>query len=516
MGQGTSGSLLNLAKRLSGSFGVIAFCLGLGSVPAYSALLGGMGDVLLSLLPIGLLALFYTRLLRVENGKRAFLMGFCYGLGLFLGGVSWIYVSLSDFAAIPSPLAALMTLLFSSVLAFFPALAAYVFYRLARAIPASFVTPFVFAGCFTLGELLRGSVLTGFPWLALGYSQADSPLAGYASIVGVYGVGFCAALTAVWLATLRQKHWRTYLVCFILWGGGLALAQIEWTSPEGEPISVTLLQGNVPQSLKWQPGQLAETLSLYRDMILEHPAQLVLLPETAFPTFLDRLPPEYLAELRGALTDVGGDLLLGIPTRAAGSEEVTHYYNSAVSLGISPDQHYAKRHLVPYGEFIPPGFRWFLRLANIPLTDFTAGERGQSPLAIAGTRVAISICYEDLFGEETLDFLPEAALLVNLSNTAWFGRSLAPGQHLQIARMRALETGRPVLRAGNTGVTALITPKGNVAAALPTFTRAALRVETPGYSGSTPYIHLGNWPAILLALAACLLPFVLPRLRLGK
>jgi apolipoprotein N-acyltransferase len=291
--------------------------------------------------------------------------------------------------------------------------------------------------------------------------------------------------------------------------GGLTLAGIEWTSPDDAPVSVTLIQGNVPQSLKWQPEQLIETLRLYHELILGNPAQLVILPETALPVFLDRLPPDYLETLQNALKEVDGDLLLGAPTRDSGDE--VRYYNSAVSLGASPGQQYAKRHLVPFGEFIPWGFRWFLRLTDIPLSDFSAGASEQPPLAIAKTRVAVSICYEDLFGEETRDFLPEAALLVNLSNTAWFGDSLAPGQHLQIARMRALETGRPILRAGNTGVTALITVKGEVQAELPTFTRAVLRVETPGYSGMTPYVRMGNLPVLLLALFSSLLPLVCRR-----
>jgi len=490
--------MLNIT-RAPGMFGLVAFFLGLGSVPAYSA--GGATGFVISLLPIAFLALFYLFLLRANDGKRAFLTGFAYGLGLFLGGVSWVYVSLADFAAMPVPVAMLLTLLFCAYLALFPALSAFLFNRLTRSAPESFITPFVFAGCLTLAELLRGFLFTGFPWLALGYSQADSPLAAYASIAGVYGVGFIGALIAAWLATVRQRNLLPLVASLFLWAGGMALAQIEWTEPEGEPVSVALLQGNVPQSLKWQPEQFAATLDLYHDLILKHPAQLVLLPETAFPDFVDRLPPDYLATLQNTLREADGDLLVGVPVR-----DSERYYNSVVSLGASPGQQYAKRHLVPFGEFIPFGFSWFLRLADIPLADFSAGKREQPPLAIAKTRVAISICYEDLFGEETLDFLPQAALLVNLSNTAWFGDSLAPVQHLQIARMRALETGRPILRVGNTGVTALITPKGEVKARLPTFTRAVLRVETPGYVGLTPYIRMGNLPAILLALASCLLP----------
>ena len=485
--------------------GLAALCLGLGSVPAYSSFTGSAAGFFLSLLAIAMLALFYRLLMRAADGKRAFLMGFAYGLGLFLGGVSWVYVSLADFAAMPWPLAALLTFLFCAYLALFPACSALLFHRLARLLPASCLKPLLFAACFTLADLLRGFLLTGFPWLTLGYSQADSPLAGFASVFGVYGVGFFSALTAAWLASVRRKTWWPLLVIICLWAGGFLLARIEWTAPEGEPISVALIQGNVPQSLKWQPGELARTLRLYHELITQHPAQLVLLPETAFPIFWEMLPPDYQENLQNTLKESNGDLLVGVAVRDAKGR----YYNSAVSLGASPSQQYAKRHLVPFGEFIPPGFAWFLRLANIPLADFSPGEEKQAPLFIAGAKVAVSICYEDLFGEETLDFLPEATLLVNLSNTAWFGDSLAPGQHLQIARMRALETGRPMLRVGNTGVTALISPKGEVKARLPAFTRAVLSVETHAYSGLTPYIRMGNWPLLLITLVSFFLPFVI-------
>ncbi|MDR0233811.1 MAG: apolipoprotein N-acyltransferase, partial [Zoogloeaceae bacterium] len=309
--------MLNIVYRSPVISGLAAFFLGLCSVPAYSSFAGGAVSFFFSLFSIALFALFYLLLLKANTGRRAFLTGFAYGLGLFLGGVSWVYVSLADFAAMPVPLAMLLTLLFSAYLALFPALFALLFHRLTRSSPASSVTPWVFAGCFTLAELLRGFLLTGFPWLALGYSQTPgiSPLAAYAGIFGVYGVGFFTALAAAWLSGVRRKKWTPLFACLCLWMGGLTLAGIEWTSPDDAPVSVTLIQGNVPQSLKWQPEQLIETLRLYHELILGNPAQLVILPETALPVFLDRLPPDYLETLQNALKEVDGDLLMGVPTR---------------------------------------------------------------------------------------------------------------------------------------------------------------------------------------------------------
>jgi apolipoprotein N-acyltransferase len=255
------------------------------------------------------------------------------------------------------------------------------------------------------------------------------------------------------------------------------------------------LQGNIPQDLKWRPEKFSDSLRTYYRLALENPAQLTVLPETALPAFFEQVPQEYFDELQKLALRRQGDLLFGI---ALG--DGSRYANGAVSLGASPQQRYSKSHLVPFGEFIPPGFAWFLALARIPMSDFTPGTTTQVPMQIAGQKVAVNICYEDAFGEEIIRMLPEASLLVNLSNVAWFGDSLAPAQHLQIAQMRALEAGRPMLRATNTGMTAIVGADGQVQAALPPFTRAALTGEVQGYAGLTPYVRWGNWPVILFAL----------------
>jgi len=448
-------------------------------------------------LPLLTLAALFALWRNAGSPRAAALLGYAWGLGFFLAGVSWIYVSLHDVGGMAAPLAALATLLFCGGLALFPALAGFLFRRLAS---ADFLRPIndalLVAGLWTLAEWLRGWILTGFPWLALGYSQSPpSPLAGYAPLLGSYGVAFVAALIAALIAFAWRRFWPAMLAVLLI-AAGFALRGISWTEPTGAPLTVALLQGNVPQSLKWDPNRLALSVETYLRLAREHPAQLTVLPETAIPLLFDEVPREVLRGLTA-----NGEVLLGVAVRATQGG----YVNGAVAL--TPElrvQGYAKSHLVPFGEFVPPGFSWFFDLVRIPMSNFTAGPARQPPLVVAGQQVMPNICYEDLFGEEIIHSLPEATLLVNLSNTAWFGDSLAQPQHLQIAQLRALETGRPMLRATNTGMTAAVAPDGTVAAVLPPFTRGALRVEVQGHSGLTPYARHGNALALALAVAALL------------
>ncbi|MBL8487066.1 MAG: apolipoprotein N-acyltransferase [Rhodocyclaceae bacterium] len=418
-------------------------------------------------------------------------LGYAWGMGFFLAGVSWVHVSMHDVGGMAAPLAALATVLFCAYLALFPALAGALFRRRDRggvAAPALLA-----AATWTLAEWLRGWLLTGFPWLAVGYSQAPpSPLAGYAPILGSYGLAFLTVLAAGLLGFGWRRRGPVVALVALL-ACGFALRGIAWTQPAGEPLSVSLLQGNIPQTLKWDPERLPLSLETYLRLAERHPAQLTVLPETALPLFFDAVPEE----VRRRLTR-HGDVLVGVAVRSREGG----YTNGAVSL--APDLRasaYAKVHLVPFGEYIPPGFSWFFDLVRIPMSDFSAGPPDQPPLAVAGQRLAPTICYEDLFGEELLRFLPSATLLVNLSNTAWFGRSLAQPQHLQIAQLRSLETGRPMLRATNTGMTAAIAADGTVAAVLEPFTVGALKVQVQGHRGSTPYMHAGNLPVLLISFS---------------
>lgn len=458
--------------------------------------------------PIITLALLFHLWQRSTSARGAAWLGFCFGLGFFLAGVSWVYVSLHDVGGMAAPIALIATLLFCAYLALFPALAGYLYRRLAS---ADFLrNTLLFGGIWMLTEWLRGWFFTGFPWLAIGYAQTPpSPLAGYAAVFGVYGIGFLVALIAALLANLLTEGWRrkvVWLGIIALLGGGTLLRGMDWTQPSGQPLTVSLLQGNVAQSLKWEPERLPLSIDTYTRLARDNPASLTVLPETAIPLFFDQIPRETLQTLL-----LHGDLLIG----AAARHRDGGYVNGAIAITQEGVASYAKRHLVPFGEYIPPGFSWFFELVRIPMSNFSAGPAVQAPLLIGGQSIAPNICYEDLFGEEILSSLPTATLLINLSNTAWFGDSLAQPQHLQIARLRAMETGRMMLRATNTGITAAIAPDGRVLGQLPAFTAGALRVEAQGFTGLTPYSRWGNALALLLAICA-VLPALLSAYRQRK
>lgn len=442
--------------------------------------------------PLGILSLaclFYAWL-AAESPRQAAWLGFVWGLGCFLGGVSWVYVSMHVVGGMPAPVAALMTLLFCLYLSLFPALSGWLALRL-RSGPL--LSLCMLAAAWVLGEWLRGVLATGFPWLLSGYAHTPpSPLAGYAPLLGVYGVSLVAALMAAALA--QMAHLRRLLpvalaLCVALPLLGAALRTQQWTQPHGEPFSVSLLQGNVPQSLKWDPARLELSLQTYATLARDYPAQLLVLPETAIPLLFGEIRKDYLK----LLTDRDSHVLLGAAVTVREEGRPDGYANGAV-LFTSELQAaaYFKRHLVPFGEFVPAGFAWFLDLMRIPMSNFTAGPQQQPALAFAGQKLMPNICYEDLFGEELIRDVPQSTLLINLSNTAWFGDSLAQPQHLQIAQMRAMESGRMMLRATNTGMTAALGTDGRVLAVLPAFTRAGLTVTAQGYTGLTPYVMVGN------------------------
>ena len=447
------------------------------------------------LAPLIWLGLFVL-LRRAETPREALLTGLVFGLGFFLCGVSWVYVSLSVFGGMPWWLAGPAAFLFCAVMALFPMLAGWVFKRWQPA--GDWPQAIFFASLIALVDWLRSWIFTGFPWLAVGYSQAPpSPLAGFAPLLGVHGLSLLVTLSGALLS-----RWRIGLGFIALLAvSGFGLRQAAWTQPEGEAVSVVLIQGTIPQEMKFRPEAFIRTLDLYRDLMAANPAQLTLLPETALPVFLDQVPPDYLDELKTLARRQNGDLIVGTVT----GDIAGAYYNSAISLGSAPLQVYSKSHLVPYGEFIPPGFDWFMEFADIPMSSFSRGPEKQAPLAVAGQQVAVNICYEDVFGEEIIRALPAAGILANLSNTAWFGHSLAQPQHLQIAQMRAAETGRPMLRATNTGMTAIIAAGGEVRAALPPFTTGVLKGQVQAHAGMTPYARFGNWPALGLMLGLGLL-----------
>ena len=466
------------------------------------ALLAGAATVLafapVGFYPLALASFAVLVHLWMRAAPRAcFRSGFAFGLGLFGGGVSWVYVSLSQFGGMPAPLAGLATFLFCAFIALFPAAAGWLQARVPAADGAR--ACLVIPAAWTLFEWLRGWILTGFPWLSAGYAATGWPPQGYAPLLGAYGLSFITLGAAGMLWGLVTKKKIRFLVLLVAVAGvGQALRAVDWTAPAGEPVRAALLQGNIEQEMKFRAERYARILETYARLAEETSARLIILPETAVPRFYDGVEPEYLARLDAAAKRNGGDLLLGVPYR----EAQDRYYNSVVTLGTAPRQVYHKVHLVPFGEFVPPGFGWVLHVLQIPLSDFSRGSPAQTPLAVAGQRVAVNICYEDAFGDETARSLPEATLLVNVSNVAWFGDSLAPSQHLQIARLRAIETGRMHLSATNSGVTAAIDRDGRVLAQLPQFAAGRLEIAAQGYAGATPYVRLRDWPTLVGALLA--------------
>ena len=440
--------------------------------------------------------------LRAASPRAAFGLGFFFGLGLYGAGVSWVYISLNRFGAMPMPLAAIATLCFCAFLALFPALAGWVQARVARdsSAPPALRAMLLIPAVWVLQEWSLSWFLTGFPWLALGYTAIDDPLSGYAPLGGVYAVSLALAVAAGLLWCIALGHARRVAVAALglVLACGYGLRSADWTAPAGEPLRVALIQGNVPQQMKFDPARYERTLDTYARLAEGSSARLIVLPETALPRFLDLVDPAYLQRLKAAAVRNGGDLLLGVPVRNA----TGGYLNSVISLGVSPSASYDKVHLVPFGEFVPPGFGWIVRVLSIPLADFARGSTRQRPMAVAGQRVAANVCYEDAYGAEIIRQLPEATLLVNVSNVAWFGDSLAPAQHLQIARMRALETGRVYLTAANTGITAAIWPDGSVRQRMQQFVQGRIEFDVRGYSGATPYARFGDWPAVLVALLA--------------
>jgi apolipoprotein N-acyltransferase len=463
--------------------------------------------------------------LRAPSARAAALQGFAFGLGLFGAGVSWVYVSLHDYGGMPLPVAAACTAAFCAYLALYPAAVALLLRRLVTT--AAVALLLVLPAAWALSEWLRGWIFTGFPWLSLGYSQVPlSPLVGFAPLAGVFGVSLASAALAGALALLVERGWarrllpagqqvralareRALWLAIALTATGFALQSREWTRPSGEPTSVALIQGNVAQELKWRPERARQTLDLYLELTRSTRQRLTLLPETALPMFTVDLPHGYLDQLAAHVRGHDGDLLTGVPEYAGPGR----YYNSVISLGTAPQQVYRKVHLVPFGDYFPLDwlFGWFMRLLQIPMSDFSHGSPGQTPIAVAGQKVAANICYEDAFGEEIIRQLPEATLLANFTNDAWWGRSLGSHQHLQIAQMRSLETGRFLLRATNTGVTAIIDSRGRIVQAAPPFEVAVISGEVRGHTGATPYVRWGNVFAVLVASAMLLLGGLLAR-----
>jgi apolipoprotein N-acyltransferase len=449
---------------------------------------------------------------------RAAWRGFLYGLGLFGVGVSWVYVSLHNYGNMPPPLAAFAVALFVAGLALYPALLGAAQARFAGLAPGwrlAAITP----ALWVLVEWFRGWFLSGFPWLNLGYSQTDTALAGYAAWLGVYGVSWAVAGTAGLLAAAwsdRAPARYVYLpLGVLLWLGGWLAQQPRWVEPAGEPLRVALVQANIGLASKWRSDHRQHNIDRHLSLSERAArADLIVWPEAAVAGYFDQAAPRLLPRLQRMARERGAEFLIGAVER---DPSTGTYYNSVFAVGARPAS-YRKRHLVPFGEFLPlpDVFGRLLATLEIPMSDFSRGAPDQIPLHVAGRSVGVSVCYEDAFGEEIIGALPTATLLVNLSEDAWFGDSFAPYQRLQMARVRALEAGRPMVRAANTGPSAVIDHRGRVTAHAPQFKPHVLTAEVQPMTGMTPYARFGNLPTILIVAATVVAGWIGARRRLAK
>ncbi len=455
------------------------------------------------------LAGFFVLVLRADSVKAAALRGFAFGFGLFGVGVSWVFIALNTFGQMPAALAALATALFCGYLALFPA---------AAALCGRWVAPrighfgaIVLAAFYALFEWLRGWLFTGFPWLSMDHPHAgDSPLLGFAPVLGSAGVSLLACLLAALIAWAWPKSppptLRRSFAAMILIGAtflaGHHLSAVEWTTAVARPpLSISLVQGNITQELKFDARAITQNAAHFDALRTRATGTLVILPETTYTTVLSLTGGDGLIEkLRAETQARGGALMFGAPVGATGN-----VYNAAIALEGATTQEYRKNHLVPFGEYMPlrSVLGWFYDNVAIPLAGFTPGEPQQAPLKVAGEALGVSICYEDVFSNVVRTQALDATMFVNLTNDAWYGHSWAAEQHAQIAQMRAAEFARPLVRATNTGMTTVVDHHGRETARLPWFTRDVLETRVQGRTGMTPATAMGDLPTMLVLFAIC-------------
>ena len=457
--------------------------------------------------PLAILATAYLfAAWHAATPRHAAWSGFLFTSGTFLAGTYWLYHSVYQIGHAPIALTIFVIVAIASVMGTYTALLGYVLTRWVR-VQGALRWLLLLPSAVALVEWFRGWFLSGFPWLQLGYTQTDAPLAGIAPLGGVYAVSFAVALSAGALVGLVFGNSRARITasCTVVgvWILGFSLWGHEWTQPTGAPVTVAVVQGAVPQEMKWDQEQFEKTLDLYRDLTAPHlGAKIIVWPESALAAPVHMLGgflgPEWDATRRA-----GSTLVLGQLRRDPGGREI--YYNAVLALGDEP-QWYAKRRLVPLAEFfpVPDWMRDWLKGMDLPYSGFEPGGDAQPALDAAGQKLGISICYEDAYASDQLAVLKQATLLVNVTNDAWFGESTAAHQHLQISRMRALEAGRTLLRAANDGISAIIGPDGRVTATLPRFQPGVLSGSVQPRVGLTPYAGVGNWPIVIFSLAMLL------------
>ncbi|MGP9574022.1 MULTISPECIES: apolipoprotein N-acyltransferase [unclassified Halomonas] len=449
------------------------------------------------------IGLLYTGLHTLTPAQAA-LKGWLYGVALFASGTSWVYVSIHDYGYTGVPLAVFLTALFVSVLALFYA-GTFWLYRRFTSAKLAFVS---FAGAWVLGEVLRTYLFTGFPWLLLGSGYVDSPLAAWAPVGGVYLLSLWVALSGAFIAELLlRRQWWTLVPLAAIWLIPLALPQ-QWTTPAGEPTRVALLQGNLPQLLKWTPEGQREAANTYSQLTREvaDEVDLIIWPETALPMMETQARPVLERVQANLPTDVA--LLTGIVQR----DEQERYFNSVIGVGNVAGS-YQKEHLVPFGEYLPleSVLRGTIDFFDLPMSTFTKGAAEQTPMQAAGINIGNAICYEIIYPQLVARRAQDSGVIMTVSNDTWFGASIGPHQHLQMARLRALENGRYVVRATSNGITAIIDSNGRIVERAPQFETTTLTGEFYAMEGLTPFTRSGSWPVWLLAGL-----MLLPSLRLRR
>ena len=441
-------------------------------------------------------------LLQNQSAKAGFFTGLCWGAGQFASGISWVYVSINNFGGMPLIASLFLMVLLVGYLALYPALFAGL---LNHFFPSGRRRYFLaIPSLWLLSDFARGWIFTGFPWLWLGYSQIDAPLAGFAPLGGVESITFAVIVTASALAYMVIfREWKWLLLPLAVFAMATGLTRIEWVTPNpASNTSFALIQGNIAQELKWVPSERWPTIMKYTDLSRENwDADIIIWPEAAIPA-IELEVTSFLSNLDSAAKMNEAALLTGIINR-----NNDRYFNSILPLGDTPDgdynylaqNRYSKHHLLPFGEFVP--FEDLLRplapLFNLPMSSFSRGSFVQDNIVAKGRHLAPALCYEIILGDQVRQNITEETdFILTLSNDAWFGDSIGPHQHMEIARMRALENGKPVIRSTNNGVTAITDYKGKIIAQIPQFETRVLRAEVASTTGLTPYHTLGNWPLI--------------------
>ena len=445
------------------------------------------------------LALAYWCQQRAPTPRRALLTGWIYGLGLFGFGISWLHVSMTDYGFMPLWMAIPFTGAFAALMALFYGVTFWLTRRLGGG-------ALMFAGTWLLLDWVRGWLLTGFPWLYSGYALVDTPLAGLAPLGGIWAVTLAAVVLSATVVAMIEQRGRAFgplAVSVVAIVAALIGGQMEFTRPSGERQQVALVQGNIPQDLKWLATMREQTRDIYAGLTNDLPGDtLVIWPESAMIEFYQDIK-EFVDGEGQAVAAKGGALISGLPWRDESRSPVT-YHNSIAVVGTHHDNGvYHKQKLVPFGEYVPLQglLRGLIPFFDLTMSSFTPGRESQPNLHALGQEIAPFICYEILYPDLVARRSAGADVLLTISNDAWFGTSAGPHQHFQMTRLRALETGRWLLRATNNGITAVVAPNGKVMERLPQFQRDVLLADYQPRQGNTPFMVAGAWPSLLLALA---------------